>query len=101
MDKVLADSINKEGVDSKKKWLKCIKDFITMFLVAGRLRKVFGSLYLELGRRKECFGVLSVLRRPTSEFIRMSRCSKKMIVASKRHEELYWFKPEPYVHSQR
>ena len=24
-----------------------------------------------------------------------------MIVASKRHKELYWFRPEPYVQSQR
>ena len=23
------------------------------------------------------------------------------MVASKRHEELYWFRPEPYVQSQR
>jgi hypothetical protein len=41
-----------------------------------------------------------VFCRPTSEFIRILRCSRKTMVASKRskrHEELYWFKLELYV----
>ena len=33
----------------------------------------------------------------TSKFIRLPRCSRKMMVASKRHEDLYWFRPEPYI----
>ena len=33
-------------------------------------------------------GYLSVFCRPTSKFIRMSRCFRKTMVASKRHEEL-------------
>jgi len=37
----------------------------------------------------------------TSKFIQLSRCSRKTMVASKRDEDLYWFKPEPYVQSQR
>ena len=44
---------------------------------------------------------LSVFCKPTSEFIRMSHCCRKTMVASKRHEELYWFRLEPYVLSQR
>jgi hypothetical protein len=37
----------------------------------------------------------------TSKLIRLPCCSRKMMVASKRHEDLYWFRPEPYVQSQR
>jgi hypothetical protein len=37
----------------------------------------------------------------TSKFIRSPRCSRKTMVASKRHEDLYWFRLEPYVQSQR
>ena len=37
----------------------------------------------------------------TSKFIRLPRCSRKTMVASKRHEELYWFRPESYIQSQR
>ena len=35
----------------------------------------------------------------TSKLIRLSCCSRKMMVASKRHKDLYWFRPEPYVQS--
>ena len=31
----------------------------------------------------------------------MSRYSRKTMVESNRHEDLYWFRPEPYVQSQR
>ena len=37
----------------------------------------------------------------TSKFIRLPYCSRKMMVASKRHEDLYWFRTEPYAQSQR
>jgi hypothetical protein len=43
----------------------------------------------------------SVFCRLTSQCIRLSRYSRKMMVASKRHEELYWFNLESYVQSQR
>ena len=37
----------------------------------------------------------------TSKFIRLPHCSRKTMVASKRHENLFWFKPKPYVQSHR
>jgi hypothetical protein len=37
----------------------------------------------------------------TSKIIRLPCSSRKMMVASNRHEDLYWFRPEPYVQSQR
>ena len=37
----------------------------------------------------------------TSKLIRLPRCSRKTMVASNRHKDLYWFRPEPYVQSQR
>ena len=40
--------------------------------------------------------IMSVFCHPTSEFIRVSRCSRKTMVASK-HKGLYWFRLEPYV----
>jgi hypothetical protein len=33
----------------------------------------------------------------TIKLIRLLCCSRKMMVASKRHEDLYWFRPEPYI----
>ena len=33
----------------------------------------------------------------TSKFIRLPRCSRKTMVACKRHDDLYWFRPKPYV----
>jgi hypothetical protein len=54
----------------------------------------FTGRYLVLGE-------LSVFCRPTSKFIRMLRSSRKTMVASKRYEELYWFRPEPYVYFER
>jgi hypothetical protein len=44
---------------------------------------------------------LSVFCRLTSKFIQISHCSRKTMVAFKRHDELYWFRPEPYDQSQR
>jgi hypothetical protein len=58
-------------------------------------------------RHRECATVpylarqLPVFCRPTSKFIRLSRCSRKTMVKSKRHEDLYWFRVERYVRSQR
>jgi hypothetical protein len=40
---------------------------------------------------------LLVFCEPMSEFIRVSRCSRKTMVAFKDHKELYWFRLEPYV----
>jgi hypothetical protein len=37
----------------------------------------------------------------TIKLIRLLHCSRKMMVASKRHEDLYWFRLEPYIQSQR
>jgi hypothetical protein len=37
----------------------------------------------------------------TSKLIRLPRYSRKTMVAFKRYEDLYWFRPEPYVQSQR
>ena len=37
----------------------------------------------------------------TSKFIWMPHCSRKTMVASKRPEDLYWFRSQPYVQSQR
>ena len=37
----------------------------------------------------------------TSKFIRLPRCSRKTMVAYNRHEDLYWFRPEPYIQPQR
>jgi len=31
----------------------------------------------------------------------MSLYSRKIMLASKRHEEVYWFRLDPYVQSQR
>ena len=31
----------------------------------------------------------------------MLRCSRKTMIASKRYDDLYWFRPESYVQSQR
>ena len=56
-----------------------------------------------LRNNQECVTVpylahqLLVFCRPTSKFIRMPRYSRKTMVASKRHEDLYWFRSEPYV----
>ena len=37
----------------------------------------------------------------TSKLIRLLHCSRKTIVAYNKHDDLYWFRPEPYVRSQR
>ena len=33
----------------------------------------------------------------TSKLIRLPCCFRKTMVASNRHEDLYWFRPEPYI----
>ena len=37
----------------------------------------------------------------TSKLIQLPCYSRKTMVASNIHEDLYWFRPEPYVQSQR
>ena len=67
-----------------------ISDRAAQIAWSGFCRKRFLALLLVL-----------VFCQPTSEFVWMSRCSKKTMGAFKRHKELYYFRSEPYVQSQR
>jgi hypothetical protein len=44
-----------------------------------------------LARQQSCFVNW------TSKYMRLLYCSRKMMIASNRHKDLYWFRPKPYV----
>jgi hypothetical protein len=60
------------------------------------------DLFRDWWSSENLYFLVSVFCYLTSEFIRMSCCSRKTMVPSKNTKNyIYWFRSEPYVQSQR